>query len=328
MEGRYFKKASGQDCSFSKFAEIYLENWKVERPGTYEKNLSIINQLMTFFGEYSLYEIDRELAKTYRNIRLKSSKKSPVRGKAAENPDIAARYKSAEWESKKLSIATVNKEIAKLKAMLNYAVEEEYLEANPISTLKPLKGERKIERFLSKDEISRFISNATGYILDIFKFNLYTGRRIGEILNLKWEDINWDSGTMNVFNQKLKKMNYITMSESIKTLLLSRKDKFPSEYIFCNDEGERVKSIRKSFTAVLKKANIEKFRIHDMRHTAISHMVMSGMPAFTVARIVGHASVRMIDERYGHLAPDYLKSEMNNYGNKVTTFFTKNTENE
>ena len=69
--------------------------------------------------------------------------------------------------------------------------------------------------------------------------------------------------------------------------------------------GDRVKNIRRSFKSACNRAGIENFRIHDLRHTFASWLVMEGVPLFEVSKLLRHASIQMT-ERYAHLAPDHL----------------------
>lgn len=78
------------------------------------------------------------------------------------------------------------------------------------------------------------------------------------------------------------------------------------EYVFLGRANKFLKSIRKPWMHAKRRAGIDQnFRFHDLRHTFISHMVMRGVDLMTIARIVGHKNIKMIAERYGHLASDH-----------------------
>ncbi len=76
-------------------------------------------------------------------------------------------------------------------------------------------------------------------------------------------------------------------------------------YVFCNEDGSAVESIRKSFVRACKKANLENVTIHTLRHTFASHLVMSGVDLKSVQQLLGHSTITttMI---YAHLTPEHL----------------------
>ena len=77
--------------------------------------------------------------------------------------------------------------------------------------------------------------------------------------------------------------------------------------------GGRVKDLRKAFSTACRKAGVEDFDIHDLRHTFASWLVMNGTPVFEVSKLLRHASVQMT-ERYAHLAPNHLHNAVGNLG--------------
>jgi len=79
-----------------------------------------------------------------------------------------------------------------------------------------------------------------------------------------------------------------------------------SEYIFSNKEGKSNISLEHAFRRGLNKAKIDNFRWHDLRHTFVSHLVMSGVDLFTVKELLGHSNIEMT-MRYSHLSQDHKK---------------------
>ncbi len=83
---------------------------------------------------------------------------------------------------------------------------------------------------------------------------------------------------------------------------LPRKD----ERVFCEDDGHGIRSLRTAFERAVKKAGIEDFTFHDLRHTFASHLVMGGVDLLTVKELLGHKSITMT-LRYAHLSPDHKR---------------------
>ena len=125
--------------------------------------------------------------------------------------------------------------------------------------------------------------------------------RRGEIFNLKWDDIDFDYGFIEVLETKSGKSRRIPISETLMEVF----NELPkdSEYVFINKQtGEPYTDIHKSFTTALEIAKIENFRFHDLRHTVATRMVEKGIPLPVVQEIMGHAKISTT-MRYTHVVP-------------------------
>ena len=84
------------------------------------------------------------------------------------------------------------------------------------------------------------------------------------------------------------------------------------EFVFLNMRRKaKLNRVTKPFEHALKKAGIDNFRFHDLRHTFASHFVMSGGDLLSLREILGHSDIRMV-QRYSHLRPEYKKEKLNN----------------
>jgi len=100
--------------------------------------------------------------------------------------------------------------------------------------------------------------------------------RRGEILNLKWHDVDFKRDVICLLETKSGEKREVPMNEAVKDVLIKVRKNPKSAYIFCYKNGEQVRDIRKSFWTALKKSAIKDFRFHDLRHSAASHLVMAG----------------------------------------------------
>jgi integrase len=131
---------------------------------------------------------------------------------------------------------------------------------------------------------------------------LLTGMRRGEILNLKWDDVNLMHGTILLKHTKSGKMREIPISGELEKVILECQNNSDGINVFCDEKSKPYKRIDRLFNAMLKSANIQDFTFHDLRHTSASYMVMLGIDLATVREILGHEKIDMT-LRYAHLAP-------------------------
>lgn len=210
--------------------------------------------------------------------------------------------------SKVVSPATVNRELACLKHMLNKAVEWQMLEVNPAKNVKLLRENNQRLRYLTRQEIERLYESSPDHLKPIILTALLTGMRKGEILSLKWEDIDFDQGVIFVRDSKNGEMREIPINDQL--MLTLKGEKFKSPYVFAKEDGKHRISIRTAFKKAVKRAKIKDFRFHDLRHTFASHLVMSGVDLMTVKELLGHKTINMT-LRYAHLSSDHKRHAVN-----------------
>ncbi|HOK56764.1 MAG TPA: site-specific integrase [bacterium] len=133
--------------------------------------------------------------------------------------------------------------------------------------------------------------------------------RRGEIVNLKWQDIDMKERIITLWDTKSKEKRYVPMNEIVfQTLLNIEKDPL-SEYVFYGkDKNSHISEhyISHLFEKIIKKAGITNFRFHDLRHTFASWLVMKGVNLKTVQELMGHKDFTTT-LRYAHLSPEHKK---------------------
>jgi integrase len=194
------------------------------------------------------------------------------------------------------SNATINRELALLKHLFSLAMKWDYVDSNPVKGVKFLKEEMK-ERILTPDEIQTLLKEANANLRPIIMTALCTGMRLGEILSLKWSDVNLRSGFIQVEHSKNGKMRKIPMS-SVLTETLKNANKGSGEYVFMN-HGKPIKSVQEAWENALKRGRIKKCRFHDLRHTFATYALIHGADLVSIRDILGHSDIRMT-ARYAH----------------------------
>ncbi len=220
-----------------------------------------------------------------------------------------------------VSPATVNRALAVLKSMFNRAIAWEKADSNPCRVVKLFKENNQRLRFLEKEEIVKLLANCNKHLRSIVVLALNTGMRKGEILNLKWHDIDIKRGIIYILDSKNGEKREIPINEQVKTALIRTRKHPDSPYIFCNKDGDPYGDIKKSFFTALKKAGIIDFHFHDLRHTFASQLVMAGVDLNTVRELMGHKSLEMT-LRYSHLSPDHKKRAVDILSKRMDTFWT------
>jgi integrase len=130
---------------------------------------------------------------------------------------------------------------------------------------------------------------------------LDTGGRYSEIANLKWSAIDIEESTINLWRPKVRNESIVYMTSRVKAIFERRLEtRLSTEYVFTNSDGQprgyAPQGIRSSF----KRAGIENFKIHDLRHTCASRLVQAGLSLYEVANVLGHTDISTT-QIYAHL---------------------------
>ncbi|MBM3248483.1 MAG: hypothetical protein FJZ10_03565, partial [Candidatus Omnitrophica bacterium] len=298
-ENKYLDIRKEQKIKFEDFADEYLELYsKPNNKSWMKSDRHNLKSLKDFFSGKYLYEI---------------------------TPMLVEKFKAK--RAQEVSPATVNRNLACLKSMFNRAIEWGKTKDNPVKKVKLFRENNKRLRYLEKEEIIKLLSNCNGYLKPIVIVALNTGMRKGEILGLKWHDIDFKRGIIYLLNTKNGEKREIPINEQVKTALIRTKKHPESPYIFCKEDGNPFGNIRKSFFTALKKAGIMNFHFHDLRHTFASHLVMSGVDLNTVRELMGHKSLEMT-LRYSHLSPDHKKRAVDILSKRMDTIWTPEATSE
>lgn len=218
-----------------------------------------------------------------------------------------------------------NRVLALLSKMFSLAIAWDWREDNPVRGIEKYQ-EKKRERWLNDEELQRFFevlnqypNHTTAYV---FKFLLFTGARKGEALYATWDQFDLERGvwTKPSHLTKQKKMEHLPLSEEALDVLYTLKKINPRDslYLFPGRvPGEPIKEVKTFWKTVLKKAQLEDVRIHDLRHTHASHLVSSGLSLSIVGKLLGHTQPSTT-QRYAHLADEPLRQAAALFGSKVS----------
>lgn len=244
------------------------------------------------------------------------------------------------WMQAGNKASTVNRKMGSISGVFSRAVEWEYIDTHPLAKLKQLKVDSKgVIRYLAADETKRLRDaldarqdemraeresantwrtdrhreplpsllqlSFTDHLKPMVLVSLNTGMRRGELFDLKWSAVNFDTKTITIAGATTKTSDtrHIPMNkETIGVLEAWKKQVSKSPYVFPGQGGGRFEDVKSAWLKLLERAQIDGFRWHDMRHDFASRLVMAGVPLNTVRDLLGHADIKMT-LRYAHLAP-------------------------
>ena len=274
VEGRYFETTKAKSTKFEEMTEKYLKEHAHSRDARTVKTLS------TFFAGYMISQITTKAIAEYRNGRLKSVKP-----------------------------ATVYQELALLRRMFNVAIREwEWLKDNPVSRLSFSVGNRNArDRWLTLDEEKRLLDNATNpvWLRALILLALHTGMRRGEILDLRWQNVDLLKRAIRIVKSKNGEKRTIPISNTLFSLVKNMNIRDISGRIFPISGS----SLRQAFDKLVAKTNLENFRFHDLRHTFATRLVQNGVDLYKVKELLGHKTITMT-MRYAHHYPESLRSSI------------------
>lgn len=290
--------------SFNEYSQKYLDTVSVHKE-SYEREKRLMKHLAGFFGAARLSKIKRSQVIEYRKARVNHVKPS-----------------------------TVNREIGLLRHLFNVAIGSDLIAMNPARGgpgLKAFKEQRRM-RYLEMEEIETLMTAIDARIAQKSKDNLksnakkfwqflhtsvlvalHTGMRKGEILSLRWDQINWEKRHALLTDTKNAEPRRVPIDQILLHELADHRQRLDkSELVFPSYDRDgnvvALKDVKVAFGRVLKDATITNFRFHDLRHTFASHYMMSGGNLYTLAKILGHKDIKMT-QRYADLSPDFIDRE-------------------
>ncbi|MGD2085615.1 MAG: site-specific integrase [Candidatus Aminicenantes bacterium] len=267
------RKRKNKKIKFIDFSEKYIKEHSKPTKKSYKCDISRLRNLIPYFGDLYLHEIESYHIVEYRKQRLQekaSNRKYPV------NP------------------GTVNREVGLLRSMINLAVEWFDLELKPIK-YEMTKEEPK-ERILTEQEMGRLIENSETPLRHIILVALNTGMRKSEILNLEWDQVNLEEGFIRIEAQRSKnrKIRVIPLNNSMKELFYKlHYSRNGSQYVFENPKtGKAFVCINRRWRTLLKDLGIKDFRFHDLRHTFATYALLrKGGDLVSLQATLGHADI-------------------------------------
>lgn len=266
--------------TFAEFAPVYLRHQeRSTEPSSYARTRGIVEgKLLPEFGQLKLVELRRIDARHYIDSRLDEVSKD-----------------------------TVIKEVNVLKALLNYAVEEEKIPFNPLARFgrkagMPQQSDGRV-RYVDGQQFLELLDACPEWLRPVTALLIATGMRRSELLTLCWFQVRRGENQIFLPKTKTHKERYVKLNALARAVLDTFTPGKPMERLFAADVSPYRVSV--AFRRAVDKAGIVDFRLHDLRHSLASWMRMQGADLQDVAKQLGHTDLRMTN-RYAHLSGEHM----------------------
>jgi len=264
--------------TFSEYKDEYHYYIKdIKQIRSHIRTKQVLDRFQSNYGSYRLNEISSEVIDNYKTQRQNDGIKN----------------------------STINRELTIISGFFSYAYKnKKFFGRNPVSEAGRLEYNSVIERILRPEEEIKLLECCDKYLKDIVQIALNTGMRQGEIFKLRWDWIDFENNFIALpqTHTKSKRERKIPLNQTVRKILMTRKlSSGGTDYVFMSPTGinKYINNVTRSFKTACKRAGIDYLRFHDLRHTAATRLVESGIPLHTVSKLLGHTSVTTT-ERYSH----------------------------
>ena len=278
----WFRKAMSDFLNWS-------ERQHTAHPGTHRRYKVSSIALLRFFADIPLDKITQEDVERFKITRAREFK-------------TARSNKGRVQTKRRVRPATVNRELACLKAVINFAIKSDILIKNPVGGVKFLPENNQQMRVLSHTEERDYFSKASSFLHDIARLILDTGMRPEEVYTLRPEDVDLMRKTVQVPRGKTPAARRVlTLTSSAFEVLQRRIMGIKTPYLFpCDTDSSRpIPKVNNAHDRAVRESGIAPLRLYDLRHTWATRAAMSGIDLVTLAAMLGHSRIQMV-LRYAH----------------------------
>lgn len=214
-----------------------------------------------------------------------------------------------------LAPATVNRRMAAISAVLTYGMDEhsKVVETNParVEGLAEDNERDPLEHF-TQDMRNALLAACKAHdepaLYALVRTAMVTGARAGELLSLRWADVDLEAGLVRLRKTKNGDKRPAPLAGEALKLLKARSKvrRIDNDLVFYNKHTGGPYNYRQHWAAVKKTAGVTNFRFHDLRHLAASELAMAGVSLMQIGEVLGHRSAQMT-KRYSHYSDQAIK---------------------
>ena len=298
---RHFITAEAKKHTLAELIDRYIEFVLPTKPKVYRDQLQQLTWWKAQLGPYLLSHVTPAKIAECRDRLLNEVTRRGTR----RSPSTVVRY------------------IAPLSHTFTMAVKDwGWMEYNPVSRLTRPTEPRGRVRYLDEEERERLLAacreSESPLLYPVVVLALSTGMRQGEILRLQWKDVDFERRRVLLLETKNGERRAAPLVGRAYNLLreLVNVRRLDNPYVFPAKRPDAPANIRKFWEAAVKKAGIEDFRFHDLRHTAASYLAMNGVTLAEIAEVLGHKTLQMV-KRYAHLSETHTAAVVERMNAKI-----------
>jgi integrase len=219
--------------------------------------------------------------------------------------------------SEGVSEATANKLLRTLKSIFARAMARGYLASNPCAGVRKLREPERTYRILTADEVKSLVDACRVLRWRVLIYlAVTTGMRIGELVNLRWEDVDLHGGAITIrcrddFRPKSGHNRTAPLSnEAVAGLAELRDAGEHDEWVFSTNGQRMGIDVHRTLAAIQRDAGLadNPFTFHDLRRTFLSHLQMAGVSSAVAQKLAGHSSISTTEKFYTRILPDALRA--------------------
>ena len=271
---------------FNDLTDDFLADYRINGRKSLKRAERSANQLKNFFDGYKVPEITTPRIQSYIEKRLEEKK----------------------------SNATVNRELAALKRILNLGLQQTPPKVDRVPHIPMLKENNVRKGFFEHGDFINLREALPLYLKGFVTFAYKTGWRVSEITSLTWSQVDLENNIVRLESGTTKnnEARTVYLDDELKAVFLNQKARQKelgkiSHYVFLNESGtDKIKAFRGAWSKACTDSKIGKKLFHDFRRTAVRNMVRAGIPERVAMMISGHKT-RSVFERYNVVSETDLK---------------------
>jgi integrase len=232
-----------------------------------------LKHLLPFFGDVPIGKISKGLVENYRKQRYQGGSVSP---------------------------ATVNRDVSVLRRIMYWAVEQGLLAANPLTRVKMERERRTRRPVMNVGEEEKLLAVAAPHLRPLVIAALDTGMRRGELLNQRFDDVDFERNLLYVSKSKTPEgeAREIPLTARVRELLKASTKQTGVVFTY---KGQPIHSLKHTWQTALKKAGLRHFRFHDLRHTCATRLLECGVIQEVRMALLGHSNHEKVHSIYAHV---------------------------
>jgi len=283
IEGKYFDKYEGERKTFGEMMDRFMKEHSPKvAQNTQDSYRASLKHLLKFFGGLVLSEITVKKVHEYKQARKAAGGGAP----------------------------SINRSLAMLSKAFSLAFREwEWVKDNPVSKVSREKESSGRDRWLTGEEERRLLEHSPQWLREIITFDLHTGLREDELLSLTWDRVDLFRRVIIIQESKNGAPRTIPLTKTALGILTDKASIINLKgIVFPSSATKKInaQNLNRAFNAATRKAEVQDFHFHDLRHTFATRLAQRGVDLYRISKLLGHYDISMT-QRYAHHCPESLR---------------------